>query len=172
MIDYEKMYRAVYSRRGALLALKILDRASVAFCVASYGALVTFCFLSDIMKGVLSVILTAVPFLLLSLFRRYLSAPRPYELIDFEALGAAPPRKKSGSSFPSRHVFCAFLIGVMLLVEWPLLAAPVLLFGVALGACRVLLGIHFIRDCAAGAVIGLVSGAVGLSIIYLLPLGA
>ena len=34
--------------------------------------------------------------------------------------------------------------------------------GAALGLIRVILGVHFIRDVVAGALIGVISGAVGL----------
>ena len=167
MIDYEKMYRAVYKRGGLVSVLRTVDRVAVIFTVVAYAALVTLSFTSDIIKGVVCVAVSAVPFILLSIFRRVLSAPRPYELYDFPSLGIDLPRKKSGSSFPSRHIFSSFLIGTLFLTSVPLLGAIVLLLGVGLGACRVLRGIHFIRDCIAGAVIGVVCGIIGLIILSL-----
>ena len=35
-------------------------------------------------------------------------------------------------------------------------------FGAVLAALRVLLGVHFIRDVVAGALIGVISGVIGL----------
>lgn len=165
MIDYEKMYLAVYSRERVVSFLRVLDRVAVAFTIAAYGVLVTLSLFSDIIKGVICVAVSCVPFILLSIFRRVLSAPRPYEVYDFGALGLPTPRGKVGSSFPSRHVFSAFLIGTLLLTSQPVLGAIVLIMGVSLGACRVLRGIHFIRDCIAGAIIGTVCGIIGLIIL-------
>lgn len=165
MIDYEKMYRAVYSRPRLASALRLVDRVAVVFSVVAYGALVALSFLTSVLMGIKVVAASAVPFLLLSLFRRVFSAPRPYEIYDFEAIGIQPPREKKGSSFPSRHVFSAFIIGTFFLSSQPLLGALVLIMGVALGACRVLRGVHFIRDTIAGALIGAISGIIGLFII-------
>ncbi len=165
MIDYEKMYRSVYARPRLVLLLRLLDRMAVALSVAAYAALITLSFLSDVVVGIKAVAVSAVPFVLLSFFRRILSAPRPYEVYDFAALGLKPPRGKAGASFPSRHVFSAFLIGTLFLRTAPVLGAVVLLMGVALMACRVLSGVHFIRDCIAGALIGALSGIVGLLIL-------
>ena len=165
MIDYEKMYRAVYSRPRLASALRLLDRAAVVFSVVAYGVLLALSFLSSTLVGIKAIALTAVPFVLLSLFRRVLSLPRPYEVYDFGALGISAPRDKSGSSFPSRHVFSAFIIGTLFLSSQPVLGAIVLLMGVALGACRVLRGIHFIRDTIAGALIGTICGVIGLFIL-------
>ncbi len=165
MIDYEKIYREVYGKGWLVSTLRLVDRVAVVFTVVAYAALVTLSTLSDNMKGVMCIAVSAVPFIILSVFRCVLSAPRPYEIYDFTSLGIEPPRKKSGSSFPSRHVFSSFLIGTLFLTSVPILGAIVLLSGVSLGACRVLRGVHFIRDCIAGAIIGAVCGIIGLIIL-------
>ena len=71
---------------------------------------------------------------------------------------------KCGSSFPSRHAFSAFAIAVALLPEFMPLGIVLLAFGTALCAVRVLLGLHFVRDVVAGAVIGIVASVIGLLI--------
>lgn len=164
-IDYEAMYKWMYGKRGFVSFAVWFDRAAVIISAVSYIFLLVFSYIgSSVYTSLMYLALGAVPFVCLSVFRRILAAPRPYEIYDFPALGIDAVRSKRGSSFPSRHVFCAFLIGTLLLVEVPVLATIVLLMGVGLGACRVLLGVHFIRDCVAGAISGVVCGVIGLLI--------
>ena len=105
---------------------------------------------------------SAVGFVLVTLLRRLINAPRPYELYSFyEVL----PKKKSGKSFPSRHAYSAFAIATLSFsVSLPLgIALTVLAF--LMCASRVLTGIHFIRDVAAGGLIGVLSSVIGLILI-------
>ncbi len=98
---------------------------------------------------------TGIPFVLVSLARRRINAPRPYEVYDFYK---APPKNKCGESFPSRHVFSAFVIATVAVPLNPYLGMTLMLLGVLLAVCRVLLGYHFITDVTSGALIGMLSG--------------
>jgi membrane-associated phospholipid phosphatase len=97
---------------------------------------------------------------------RYLiNSPRPYEVFDIDEFKVMREERKSGRSFPSRHVFSAFLIGMLWLPYSVPFGVAALMLGAFLGLQRVLLGIHFIRDVITGAVIGIVSGLVGILIL-------
>ena len=103
-----------------------------------------------------------LPFFVVTVLRKLIDAPRPYELYSFYENA---PKKKQGSSFPSRHVFSSFIIATLSYILSPWLTAAVALVGVALSVSRVLLGIHFVRDVVAGALIGITSGLIGLVLI-------
>ncbi len=103
-----------------------------------------------------------VPFISVSLLRRLINAPRPYELYDFYI---KPPKDKCGSSFPSRHAFSIFCIGVCLCYVNLPLGIVLLSLGVFLCVARVLLGIHFLRDVITGASIGVCSAFLGILIL-------
>ena len=77
-----------------------------------------------------------------------------------------PLYKKStkGCSFPSRHTFSAFIIGYTILMFNPYLAISVFVAGVIMAICRVLCGIHFIKDVLAGAVSAIACGIIGFII--------
>jgi membrane-associated phospholipid phosphatase len=113
--------------------------------------------------GILTV--TGSSFIAVTVVRRIINAPRPYELIPvFDRY----PKSKKGKSFPSRHVFSIFLISAVIAFDC-LWAGIVLGFlGIILACCRVLTGIHFVRDAVAGAISGVLCGCVGMFIFMLL----
>lgn len=100
----------------------------------------------------------AASFLAVTLFRSALSAPRPYEVYGFVPL---LEKDTKGKSFPSRHVFSNFIIAMAVLS----VSVPGGLFLMACGVClavlRVITGVHFPKDVAAGAVLAVVVGYFG-----------
>lgn len=100
--------------------------------------------------------------MLLSVFRYVYCAPRPYEVFDL------PPmlnKNTKGKSFPSRHVFSAFVIAFTVFWYYPVPGAILGVLGVIMATVRVLGGVHFIKDVVVGAVFGIISGVVGFYII-------
>lgn len=107
-----------------------------------------------------AIIVPAVSFVLVSLLRYFLNFPRPYEKI--EGLTPLYEKKTKGKSFPSRHTFSAFCIATTTLYFNENLGLFVFLVAAILGVCRVLSGVHYIRDVVVGAIIGALLGAVGM----------
>ena len=104
----------------------------------------------------------AVSFVLVTIFRKMINVPRPYEKFEI------PPvieKDTKGKSFPSRHVFSVFIIAVTIFCSHPGPGILIALIGVAMAVIRVLGGVHEPRDVIAGAVIGLVCGVVGFYIL-------
>lgn len=164
-LSYENMYKWVRSVRNLRAALTLLDRAAVAFVAVSYVFLLVFSYIGGGWQKALTYLaVSAVPFVILSLVRGAINAPRPAELFDIDALGITTGGKR-GESMPSRHVFSAFLIGTLLTYEVIPLGAVVLVLGVCIGACRVLCAKHFVRDCVAGALCGAICGIIGILIL-------
>ena len=159
------IYKFTYACPKRALALRIIDRGSVVLSAAVFFASVYFAFLRDIICAVQLVLLAAIPFALVSIMRLALKSKRPYEVVDFGELTSRPPHYKLGSSFPSRHVFSAFLIAVLAFEFAPWLGVTGLFLGLALAFLRVVLGIHFPRDVICGALIGVVSGVIGILIL-------
>ncbi len=158
----EKILRRVYGSPRLSLTLKIISHASVLLSVTSYLALLLDSFISDKILALRFAVAGAVPYILVSLARHFINAPRPYELYAFYD---RPPKNKRGSSFPSRHVFSAFTVAALSFAASPWLSVAVAVAGLALAVSRVLLGMHFWRDVCAGALIGLASGVLGLTLI-------
>lgn len=100
----------------------------------------------------------AISFVLVSIFRKQINAPRPYEVT-----GVTPLIKKDtqGKSFPSRHVFSVFVVATTLYHLYISLGIFFMLLGCILAILRVIGGVHFKRDVIVGALIGILSGVIG-----------
>jgi undecaprenyl-diphosphatase len=61
-------------------------------------------------------------------------------------------------SFPSGHALNAFAIGSVIALAFPLAAVPVLAVAGSVAASRVVLGLHWLSDVLAGALLGVVIG--------------
>lgn len=109
-----------------------------------------------------AILVPAVSFVLVTVFRKMLNVPRPYEKFDIPPVIA---KDTKGKSFPSRHVFSVFIIAVTIFSSYPLLGILVGLIGVAMAVIRVFGGVHEIRDVVVGAVIGFVCGVIGFYVI-------
>jgi len=88
-------------------------------------------------------------------FRR----PRPCDVVAHPVFRVSAPDR---FSFPSGHTINAFAICGVLALEWPGLMPILGLLAGGIGASRVILGLHYASDVAAGALLGLlIGGAVG-----------
>ena len=106
-----------------------------------------------------SFIVPAVSFVILSVVRGWINAPRPYEKYGVKPL---IPKETKGNSFPSRHVFSAFVIAMTGFYSNPLIGTLILIPGLIIAVCRVLGGVHFPGDVIAGALLGIAAGWIGL----------
>ena len=159
--NYDRVLYAVYKNGSATKALNIVSKLSVLISILTFlSCLVCFSVTDWRVTAELAAV-TAVPFVLVSVFRKILNAKRPYEVFSFYRTA---PKKKRGQSFPSRHVFSIFVIGTALcFINLPI-GLILMVMGAALAAARVLLGIHYVKDVLAGAIIGVVFGIGGMLI--------
>lgn len=92
---------------------------------------------------------------ILSLFRKKLNAPRPYEVWEIVPL---LDRDSPGQSMPSRHVFSATIISMTCLHASQSIGVICLILSAFLGLVRVLGGVHYPKDVVVGYACGLVWG--------------
>jgi len=67
-------------------------------------------------------------------------------------------------SFPSGHTAAAFVFAMLLARFYPSLMLPGFVLALLIGSSRVLLGVHYPSDIAAGALLGILSSLVALSL--------
>ena len=101
------------------------------------------------------VFIPASGFVILSLLRKKINAPRPYEEWAIKPL---LDRDRPGQSMPSRHVFSATIISMACLHASLSVGVILLVFSALLGLVRVLGGVHFPKDVVVGYMCGLVWG--------------
>jgi undecaprenyl-diphosphatase len=69
-------------------------------------------------------------------------------------------------SFPSGHTITSFSIAIPLMLFYPSLMVGVLFCAISVAASRVLLGMHFLSDVLAGAIIGTSLGYASYSLFF------
>ena len=96
------------------------------------------------------------------LLKRLIQRPRP---ADAEASLSAFIQPADKFSFPSGHTAAAFMVALIVASFFPWAAALAYALALAIGSSRVLLGVHFPSDIAAGAVLG--TGAALLALLLI-----
>ena len=142
--------------------LNALDKGLVGIIALAYiGTLAWLAFLAAtagdtrIWKALL---VPAVSFVLVSLFRKAVNAPRPYEVFDIDPL---IKKDTHGKSFPSRHLFSAAIIAFALWWVNPVFGPIALIACVVVGFCRIVGGVHFPRDIAGAFIFAIVFALTG-----------
>ena len=103
------------------------------------------------------VFIPASGFVILSLFRKKINAPRPYEVWEIVPL---LDRDSPGQSMPSRHVFSATIISMACLHASLSAGVILLVLSALLGLVRVSGGVHYPKDVLIGYACGLVWGVI------------
>ncbi len=153
MISYSDLSSRIKDNNGLVTVLSVLDKAITYITVILYLALLCYAFLSIQEKGATllyrSLLIPGVSFIFISLFRKVLSSPRPYEVYNFTP---ALNKDTKGKSFPSRHVFSIYMVAFTYFQVSAAIGVLLLVLGAVLAAIRVLGGVHFIKDVVAGAI--------------------
>lgn len=163
----ERLLRSVYEKKRLSRGLNIFSFAASAVIAAAFAALAVFLFVAGEYFELLKLaVASGVPFFALGAVRDMIGAKRPYEVYTFygecpkRALGGLSRGRRS-PSFPSRHAYSAFVIATVFCFRSAPLGAGMLAAGALICACRVLLGIHFVRDVVCGAAVGVAAGVLG-----------
>lgn len=145
-----------------LTVLKILNKLTVYMGYGFYAALLIFLAVTMDIRIIRCIAVPAVTFVLATVIRSGINAPRPYEKLKITPL---IPKSTKGNSFPSRHTVCIGIIAA----AWLYVSVPagIILCIVTLITMiiRPLMGVHFPRDTVMGAVFAAVCGIVGFIII-------
>lgn len=162
----EERYRAVSAwfraRPGALAVLKWANRLLPAVVYLSYVLMLGALLLGRDGRFWRALEVPAVVFVCGTWMRAKLNWARPYEVYQMAPL---TPKDRAGQSFPSRHLFSAAVIAMCGLWLWPPVGCALWAVTLLLAPARVLAGVHFVRDVAAGIIFG---GGMGWLAYYVL----
>ena len=149
---------APFRTPGRTRLLNLLNRLLTSLCYVLYPLLLLFLALQRDARFFRALIIPAIAFVLLSVVRKRINFPRPYQVLEIQPL---IHKDTKGKSMPSRHVFCVFMIAMTYLWIVPPMGGILLAVGVLLAAVRVIGGVHFPRDVLAGAAVGILAGLLG-----------
>ena len=161
MKNYQEWYQNISSRLTShpplLFLLRSFNRLMTVTMPLVYLALLVTTYLQLRLSQQVGIYLfiPASGFVILSLFRKKINHPRPYETWDISPL---LEKDSSGKSMPSRHVFSATIISMACLHASLPVGLACLLFSALLGLVRVLGGVHYTKDVLVGYACGLMWG--------------
>ena len=158
---YEKLVAPLRRHPRAVAALAGVNQALTALCYTVYPLLLLFLLGERDARFWRCLLVPAVSFAAVTLFRSACNAPRPYE----QGIDALLKKKRTGHSFPSRHVFSAVMIAVTAAHLLRALSVPLFVAAALLALIRVLGGIHYPRDVFCGALFALIAGGIGFWLI-------
>ncbi len=150
--------RSIYGR-----ILNFFDIIITVAVAVSYILCILYVFFVKKEMPIAIILVPGISFIIVSLFRRVFNAKRPYEVYDIPSV---LKKDTAGKSFPSRHVFSVFVIGMTVFSVNSTAGIIVFIVGILQAAIRVIGGVHFIKDVVAGAVTGLICGMVGFYLIF------
>lgn len=155
---YEKISAPFRKNPKSVQRMEHLNKILTAITYVAYIVLVISQLLIDPQICWKVLLVPAIGFVGVTLFRKVFNAKRPYQLLDIQPLLS---RRKEGQSFPSRHAFSIFMIAMAVGYVWLPLGIIFGVLGVLLAWVRVVGGVHFPKDVIAGALIGIVWGSIG-----------
>lgn len=162
----ERILKNIYNSPGKMKLCKIISAVSAYVAAAFFGVQLLMHLLSaDFVIAAAAAGSAALGFVLVTVMRKIINLPRPYEVYSFYD---APSRDKKGESFPSRHCYSASVIAVLGWLVSPLVTVAVGLLTLLIAITRVVTGIHFVRDVLCGIALGLLFGGAGLALAYLI----
>lgn len=152
---YLKLYEPYKKDLAKKRRLNILDKIVTYSVFISFPVFLIIGFLMGKDFVLRLVLTTFIPFVLLSFFRKLFNFKRPYEVFNITPV---LDKDTKGKSFPSRHVFSAFLIGTSCLFVNVYYGVIVLILGIFLMYIRVVGAVHFFRDVVCGMILGVSFG--------------
>jgi len=157
---YIKMTQPFRDHPEMAKGIHIANKLCTGLMYLSYPTLIIFMILQRDVNVIRAVLVPGISFVLLSLFRKVINRPRPYETFDVPSV---IKKDTKGESFPSRHVFSATIIAMtfLLVSPWPWLGVVFLGVSILLAIVRVISGVHFISDVSVGFIVGVVVALLG-----------
>lgn len=155
--SYEKCMSWTQEHIG-IGTVRLLVKLFTAITVVLYGAVVLLLMLRSDVRIWRVLLIPAAGFLAVTFLRRAVGAKRPYEVYGFVPL---LQKDSKGNSFPSRHVFSNMIIAMAVCSVYPLAGGILLVCGMCLAVLRVVAGVHYPRDVAAGMLFAILLGIAG-----------
>lgn len=160
--SYKNMLAFIQSRPWISKTAVVLGKAITASVYVFYPIFLLYLYLTHYSEILKVILVPAISLIIVSVVRKIINAPRPYEKYDIAPLYN---KKTKGCSLPSRHTFAVFIIAFAAGSVYLPLGAAIFVLGVLLATTRVLCGVHFIKDVLSGFISALILGILGFVIL-------
>lgn len=155
---YGEIIKTIESYKYGANILRIINNITTSLVYITYPIFLLVLGVNGDSRFWKVLLVPGISFVLLSVFRNYINASRPYEIYNIIPI---INKDSKGKSFPSRHVFSVFVISMTLYYVSALVGTSLFLIGIIIGLVRVLGGVHFPRDVIGGIIMGVLSGIIG-----------
>ena len=154
---YDKRKSNLLRHPQLLQLMRVFNRMMTVLMPLAYLTLLGASFISKGLGKDLAtyIMVPASGFVLLTLVRKWINQPRPYEAWEIIPL---LDKDSAGNSMPSRHVFSATIISMACLHANLPVGSVLLVLSAFLGLVRVLGGVHYPKDVLVGYACGLLLG--------------
>ena len=161
---YMKMTQPFRDHPELAKGIHIANKLCTGVMYLAYPVLLIYLFFQLRQNGEMQIFralfVPGISFVLLSVGRKIINRPRPYETFEL------PPvikKDTKGQSFPSRHVFSATMIAMtfVMVSPWSWLGFIFLVVSALLAVVRVVSGVHYMSDVIAGIAVALIAAGIG-----------
>ena len=152
---YNKLTRSFQNKPTATRCLQVVNSLLTKIMYLIYPLMLIYLFCAQSNRLLAFILIPALSFVLVSVVRKLLNAPRPYEVWNITPLIL---KNTKGQSMPSRHVFSATIISMAILQLNLIWGIFFLILSLVIALCRVLGGVHYPRDGMAGFLVGIICG--------------
>lgn len=163
----KQRYEAIiaFLNRSAILKKMVLTIVYLLpiFNVIVYVSILAVLFFDEDVRLIRVMLVPAMVFGAVTVFRNCLNAPRPYDMLGYQPL--IPVQAGKGKSFPSRHTASAVIIALAIWYLHTAFGVGMMILAVLIGVSRILVGVHYLKDVICGASISLLFGVIGFWII-------
>lgn len=160
--SYQKLTAWWRAHPSALSIMLAVNKALKYLGYIAYPLLLVLVALFDRETFARMFLVPLVGFVVVTVVRRVVNEPRPYEALAIDPL---IHKDTVGKSFPSRHLFSMVMIAMCWLVWCMPVGIVFLMLCAVMGYVRVVGGVHYVHDVVVGALFGIVLGIVGFWIV-------
>ena len=161
---YENITAGLRQTKYGARLLNLLNRILTLTMYILYPLMIIFLLLSGFQSGGVFgaagcalpyILVPGISFVLLSAVRNRLNWKRPYEEYDIQPLIS---KNTKGQSMPSRHVFSSAVIAMAWFPVSATVGTALMIIAAAAAWIRVMGGVHYPSDVAAGLLSGVAAG--------------
>ncbi len=161
--SYNKIEIYFRTHKKSYFLLRIIYTYLPILVYILYPVLILNTFIEMIKGGgaedfVRTLVIPAVTFFSVTILRKIINRPRPYEALNINPL---IKKDTKGKSFPSRHSASIFTIAMASFMFSPAVAVTLIILGIIMCLSRVLAGVHYISDVVCGALYSIILGLIG-----------